>query len=263
MSSPVLYHRRGDAVWLTMDRPESRNPLNREMVTALRGALTRAAAEDRARAVVLAGAGSVFCAGADVREYVRASERSETIAEGENLYDLLEEIAACRLPVIARVQRAAFGGAFGLVAACDLVVAAEGTRFSLSEAKLGLVPAVIGPAVLRSLGPKVAKALMLLAEPFDTIEAQRLGLVQRVVPEAELDATVDGLVASLNANAPGALRDIKRLVVDLADGAMTPAERRAHVTALAAGRRADPEGQEGLTAFLEKRRPNWNPEPVR
>lgn len=261
MSDEILiYERRGDAVWLTMNRPEVRNALAAGLVQAMRDGLRRAAADENARAIVISGAGTVFCAGADVNEYRNAFDRDRVIEEGGRLYDLLDDIQKCPKPVIARVQKAAFGGAIGLVAAADLVVAAEGTRFSLSEARLGLVPAVIGPSVLQALGPRTAKALMLLAEPFDAEEARECGLIQRVVNENELDAAVEDWLRMIRANAPGALRDAKSLVSGLTTSVLTHREERDRVVSLAANRRADPEGQEGLNAFLEKRRPSWNPE---
>lgn len=256
----LLYERRGDAVWLTMNRPEVRNALAAELVQTLRDRLREAAGDESARAIVIAGAGPIFCAGADVNQYREAFDRERVLDEGGRLYDLLDDIQNCPKPVIARVQRAAFGGAIGLVAAADLVIAADGTRFSLSEARLGLVPAVIGPSVINAVGPRAAKALMLLAEPFGPEEAREYGLVQRVVAEEELDAAIDDWLRMIRANAPGALRDAKALVAGLTTSVLTRREQRDRVITLAANRRADPEGQEGLSAFLEKRRPAWNPE---
>jgi methylglutaconyl-CoA hydratase len=256
----LLYEKRGDAVWLTMNRPAVRNALAASLVQALRDGMRRAAGDESARAIVIAGSGTVFCAGADVNEYRDAFDRERVIEQGGRLYDLLDDIQNCPKPVIARVQKAAFGGAIGLVAAADLVVAAEGTRFSLSEARLGLVPAVIGPSVIRALGPRTAKALMLLAEPFGAEEAREYGLIHRVVAEPELDAAVEDWLGMIRANAPGSLRDAKSLVSGLTTSILTHREERDRVVSLAANRRADPEGQEGLNAFLEKRRPSWNPE---
>jgi methylglutaconyl-CoA hydratase len=256
----LLYERRDDVIWLTMNRPEVRNALAAELVQALRDGMRQAAADDSARAVVIAGAGTVFCAGADVNQYRDAFDRARVLEEGGRLYDLLDDMRNCPKPVIARVQRAAFGGAIGLVAAADLVVAAEGTRFSLSEARLGLVPAVIGPSVISSVGPRTAKALMLLAEPFSAEEAREYGLIHRVVADGELDAAVEDWLQMIRANAPGSLRDAKVLVSVLTSSVLTHREERDRVVSLAANRRADPEGQEGLGAFLEKRRPSWNPE---
>ncbi len=148
----------------------------------------------------------------------------------------------------------------GLVAAADLVVASDDTRFSLSEARLGLVPAVIGKSVVRALGPRQARAVMLLAEPFSPDEALRIGLIQRVVPTEGLDAAVETWVRQIRSNAPGALRDSKTLVHEIAFGQLTDEEIRIRSASLAADRRADPEGQEGMNAFLKKRRAIWNSE---
>ncbi len=253
----LLYETRDGAAWLTMNRPEIRNALARELVAALAAGFERAFTDDAARAVVLAGAGTVFCAGADVNQYRVASDRDEVVADAARLYDLLERMATGPKPVIARVQKAAFGGAIGLLAAADLVVSAEGTRFSLSEARLGLVPAAIGPAFVRAVGPHHAKAHMLLAEPFGPEEALRIGMIHGVTPEAGLDDTVAGWLRQLGQNAPGSMRDTKRMVHDIAFGALTPDALRERCTSLAADRRADPEGQEGMNAFLEKRGPAW------
>jgi methylglutaconyl-CoA hydratase len=254
----LLYERRGDAIWLTMNRPDVRNALARELVQALRDGVDRASNDPDARAIVIAGAGRVFCAGADVNQYRVASNRDELLADGGRLFDLLETMTVAPKPVIARVQRAAFGGAMGLIAAADLVVAADDTRFSLSEARLGLVAAMIGTSVVRAVGPRHARAMMLLAEPFGVDEALRTGLIQRAVPEADLDQAVEEWVAQIRANAPGSMRDSKLLVNDIAFGNLSLDEHRRRCMELAADRRADPEGQEGMNAFLEKRPPAWN-----
>ena len=256
----VRYERRGDVTWLTMNRPDVRNALARELVQALRDGLERASADREARAIVLAGAGPVFCAGADLNQYRVAHDREAVLADGGRLYDLLQAMTLAPKPIIARVHKAAFGGAMGLVAAADLAVASEGTRFSLSEARLGLVATTIGTSMVRALGARTAKALMLLAEPFGTDEALRIGLVQRVVPEDGLDAAVGAWVEQIRANAPGSMRETKRIVHDIAWAGLEPDELRARSIGLAADRRADPEGQEGMNAFLEKRRPAWNSE---
>ncbi len=253
----LLYETRDGAAWLTMNRPEIRNALARELVAALADGLERAFTDDAARAVVLAGAGPAFCAGADVNQYRVASDRDEVVADAARLYDLLERIATGPKPVIARVQRAAFGGAIGLVAAADLAVAAEGTRFSLSEARLGLVPAAIGPSFVRAVGPHQAKAHMLLAEPFGPDEALRIGLVHAITTEAGLDEVVAAWLGQFARNAPGSMRDTKRMVHDIAFGGLAADALRERCTSLAADRRADPEGQEGMNAFLEKRTASW------
>lgn len=257
MSDLITYERRDDAVWLTMNRPEVRNALSREHIAAIHGAMERAAEDDAARVIVLAGADPVFCAGADVNQYREVSERRQVMDDGALLYDLLDYMMRCPLPIIARVQRAAFGGAMGLICASDIAVAAEGTRFSLSEARLGIVPAVISEAVLTSLGPRNARQLMLRSEPFGTDEALKIGLVQEVVPASELDGAVEEFTGQIRAGAPGALGDIKRLLHTLTHKNPTREARRSLILNLAADRRASEEGQEGLRSFLEKRKPAW------
>lgn len=253
----VTYDLRHGAAWITMQEPERRNPLGREMVAQLRSAVARAYADTWARCIVIAGAGPVFCAGADLRQYLEAADEQAVMDDGARLYDLLDDLASCPKPVIVRVQRGAFGGAIGIICAADIVIAGEGARFSLSEAKLGLVPAVIGPAVVRSLGRRHALALMLRAEPIGSAEALRVGMVQQVVPDDDLDAAVTACTLALSTNAPGSMRDAKQMVIGLGEHGRTPLDIRADAVRLAARRRVDPEGQEGMAAFLEKRKPNW------
>jgi methylglutaconyl-CoA hydratase len=255
------YEQRGDAAWLTLNRPEVRNALARELVQALREGVARAIADPEVRAIVLAGAGPVFCAGADLNQYSVATDRAAVEADANRLYDLLEALVASPKPVIARVQRAAYAGAFGLLCASDLVVASDDARFSLSEARLGLVAATIGPVVVRALGARQAKARMLLAEPFGAEEALRIGLIQRVVPTEELDAAVDTWLVQLRAGAPGALSGTKDYVNALAWGGLSDDTMRALAIETIAERRMGVEGQEGMRSFLEKRRPAWNPAP--
>lgn len=255
----LLYEHRGDAAWLTLNRPEVRNALARELVQALREGVARASADPSVRAIVLAGAGPVFCAGADLNQYSNSTDRGAVEADAQRLLGLLDALAAAPKPVIARVQRAAYAGAFGLLCAADLVVASDDARFSLSEARLGLVAATIGPAVVRAIGARQAKALMLLAEPFGVDVALRVGLVQQVVPTEELDAAVEAWLGQLRAGAPGALADTKAYIEQIAWGGLEPDAMRALAVQTIAERRMGAEGQEGMHSFLEKRRPAWNP----
>jgi methylglutaconyl-CoA hydratase len=256
----LIYERRGDAIWLTLNRPEVRNPLSREMVSAIHEGIDRAAGEPGARAIVLAGAGPVFCAGADVKQYREAGDRNVVMSDGGLLYDLTEAMTVCPLPIIARVQRAAFGGAIGLLCGADLVVAANDCRFSLSEARLGLVPAVIGTATVRALGHRNARVIMMLSEPFGVEHALDVGLIQETVPESELDTVIERWLSQIRAGAPGALADAKQLLHNVTSPDLTSAEIRSRALEMAGNRRSDPEGQEGMLAFIEKRRPAWNTE---
>lgn len=257
MNELVVFEQRGDTAWLTMNRPEARNALSREHVIAIREAIERAADNPSIRAIVLTGADPVFCAGADVKQYQHVEDRHQVYQDGAALYDLLDYMMRSGKPIVARVQRAAFGGAIGLICACDIVVASEGTRFSLSEARLGIVPAVISQAVVTSLGPRNARQLMLRAEPITTEEALRIGLIQEAVPEAELDDAVEEFVNQLRQAAPGAQAEIKRLLHALTHTQPDPVARREMILDLAVERRASAEGQEGLRAFTEKRAPAW------
>ncbi|MEZ4521328.1 MAG: enoyl-CoA hydratase-related protein [Thermomicrobiales bacterium] len=257
MSDLVQYERRHDAVWLTMNRPQVRNALSREHITAIRSAMERAANDEGARAIVLAGADPVFCAGADINQYREVSDRNQVMKDGALLRDLLDYMMRCPLPIVARVQRAAFGGAMGLISASDVAIAAEGTRFSLSEARLGIVPAVISEAVLAALGPRNARQLMLRSEPFGTDEALKIGLIQEVVAGDELDGAVEEVIDQFRAGAPGALARIKTLLYTLTQSNVGPEGKRSMILELAADRRESDEGQEGLRSFIEKRKPAW------
>ncbi|HEY8447970.1 MAG TPA: enoyl-CoA hydratase-related protein [Thermomicrobiales bacterium] len=247
--------RDGSVRRIMLARPERRNALSRSLVAALDAAFAEVAADETTRVVVLGGEGPVFCAGGDIAEFSEAAETGTGREDAERLIALLETVAACPVPVVARVQGAAFGGAVGLLCAADLVVAADDARFSLSEARIGLVPAVISRYVLAALGPREAKAKMLLAAPFDAQEALRIGLVHRVAPADELDETVEETVNTLLQCAPGSLAAVKVLTRRLA-GADDATARQICVDLLVE-RLASAEGQAGLRAFLEKRQPPW------
>ena len=236
----------GPVVRITLARPERRNAFD----AALIGELTDAfAGVGDARAVVLAGEGRSFSAGADV-EWMRSSVEmtyEENVADALRLRRLLESIEACPAPVVCRVQGHALGGGCGLVAAADIAVAAHDTVFAFSEVKLGITPAVISPFALAKIGSGSARRYFLTGERFGAHVAFRIGLVQEVAED--LDAVLEGLVREILSAGPDAARAAKRLVLDRPDGLET-ARRIAE-------RRASSEGQEGLRAFLEKRKPSW------
>ena len=246
---------RDSARWLILNRPDKRNPLSRNLLRALHGAVESAASDDDTRCIILAGAGPVFCAGADLTEAVQADDPAILAADGELLSRLLQAIVESPRPVIARVQGAALAGGFGLAAAADIVVAASDARFALTEVRIGLVPAVIGPYVLRALGTRQAIPRMLLGAAFDAEEALRIGLAHRVVEPNALDAAVDEVVEDLSRGAPGALAAVKRLVAGVEGLGFD--EAREVTVGLYAERRQSAEGQEGMRSFLEKRRPRW------
>lgn len=247
----------GPVAHVVLARPDVRNALDGPMVRELRTAVAAASARDDIRVIVLAGRGTVFCAGADIEwmKTVAGFDREDNLTDAAELAGLFETIDRSPKAVVACIQGAAFGGGVGLVAVADVAVAEAGTRFAFSEVRLGLVPSVISPYVLRKIGVAAARELFLTGERFDAARAQAIGLVQRVVPAGELDAAVDERVRELLQAAPGALAAAKALIRNVAG---RPAEAVRDLTiATIAERRASPEGREGLTAFLEKRKPDW------
>ena len=244
--SALRIERDGDLLRVTLARPEVRNAFDAAMISELAEAFVDVG---KARAVVLAGDGPSFCAGADV-EWMRASvelSRDENLADANALRRMLEAIDTCPAPVIAAVQGHTFGGGAGLVSASDVVIAHERAVFAFPEVKLGLVPAVISPYALRKIGESAARRYFVTGERFDAGTALRIGLVHEVT--ADLEATLAAVLSELRSAGPRATRAAKRLVLDHPDGPET-AHRIAE-------RRASAEGQEGLLAFLERRRPSW------
>ncbi|TXI22274.1 MAG: enoyl-CoA hydratase/isomerase family protein, partial [Roseateles sp.] len=210
------------------------------------------------RAIVLAAAGKAFCAGADLNwmQAMAGYSWDENHADATRLADMLWAIYSCPVPVIARVQGDVYAGGVGLVACCDLVVAVEGAGFCLSEAKLGLLPATIGPYVVRALGEQASRRYFVTAERFSATEAHRLGLVHELAPAETLDERVDALVATITANGPAAVRACKQLVKDVAHAPLTPALRDDTARRIA-DIRASAEGRAGVQSFLNKTPVPW------
>ncbi len=245
----------GPVAHVVLDRPEVRNAFDGAMVRELRDAVAAASARDDIRVIVLAGRGSVFCAGADLEwmRTVAGFTREENLADARALFDLYETIDRSPKAVVAAVQGAALGGGAGLVAVADVAVAEEGARFGFTEVRLGLVPAVISPFVVRKIGASAARELFLTGERFSAERAAAIGLVHRVVKLDELDAATDERVGELLKAAPGAVAAAKVLLRGV-EGRPLDAVRDLACETIAE-RRASPEGQEGLRAFLEKRGP--------
>lgn len=269
MSAPVRIERSraGDTVArVTLARPATRNALDAEAIETLASAFGAFAEEpaDRLRAVVLAGDGPAFCAGADVG-WMRAAiamSREENEADARRLAAMLAAIDACPVPVIARVQGAALGGGAGLCAVADVVVAEAGARLGFPEVRLGLIPATIAPFVVRRIGEGNARALFTTGRVIDAREANRVGLVHRVAEgDAALDAAVDEVLAAILAGGPEAVRAAKALVREVAARpAGAAADDLAAMTArVLAERRASEEAREGLAAFVERRPAAWVP----
>jgi methylglutaconyl-CoA hydratase len=249
--------RSGAVARVTLARPEVRNAFDDRLIEELTRAVGEAAKDPAARVVVLAGDGPSFCAGADISWMRKAGgySQAENEADAERMARMLRTIDACPKPVVVLAHGAAIGGGVGLVAAADIAIAAEGTVFSLAEVKLGILPSVISPYVLRAIGPRHARDLFLTGDRFDAAEALRIGLVHRVVPAAELEEAGRRKVASLLTSGPEAVGVAKRLIEEVAG--QTPDEAMALTVRTIAERRASGEAKEGLTAFLEKRKPSW------
>ena len=258
MQEVIEQTQRDSVLTIALNRPDSHNAMNPEMVRALTAAFQDLNQRDDIRVVVLTGNGRSFCAGADLA-FMRAAADytfAENVADGQAIFDLMEAVDMCPLPVIGRINGAAIGGGVGLVSCCDIVVAVERATFAFSETRLGLVPAVISPFVLAKIGPGYGRELFLTGERFDVHYARRIGLVHQVVAEAELDATVQERVMQLLQAAPGAQAAAKALIRAVAY--QPKAAVREATASLIAERRASDEGREGMSAFLEKRRPRWH-----
>lgn len=258
MTSPLLISRHGHTARVTLNRPDVRNAFNAELIAELTGAFTTLGQDASLRAIVLAAEGKAFCAGADLNwmKAMAGYSWAENHADATRLADMLWAIYACPVPVIARVQGDVYAGGVGLVACADVVVAVDTAGFCLSEAKLGLLPATIGPYVVKALGEQASRRYFVTAERFSAAEAHRLGLVHEVVAAEALDAKVAEITTALAANGPAAVRACKQLVKDVASREITPALRD-YTARRIADIRASAEGREGVQSFLNKTRPGW------
>jgi methylglutaconyl-CoA hydratase len=243
---------------VTLARPEVRNAFDEELIARLAATFGALDGDASVRVVVLAADGTAFCAGADLNWMKRMAgfTREENEADGARLAAMLDAIWRCSKPVVARVQGDAYGGGVGLVAAADIAIASTDCRFALTETRVGLIPATIAPYVIASIGANAARRYFLTAERFDAHEAVRIGLVHATCATEALDAEVDRIVEALLSGSPHAVGEAKRLVRDVAGQPITPALRADTAGRIAAIRASD-EGREGVTAFLEKRKPSW------
>lgn len=243
---------------LTLNRPDVHNAFDDALIAALTARLRGLDANPQVRAVVLAANGKSFSAGADLNWMKRmaAYSEAENLRDAVGLADLMHTLATMSKPTLARVQGAAYGGGVGLVACCDIAVGTPEVSFSLSEVRLGLIPAVISPYVVAAMGERQARRYFLTAERFDAREALRIGLLHEVVQAADLDAKVAELVAHLLKGGPRSQTAAKRLIEAVSNRPIDrplvedTAERIARI-------RVTPEGREGVAAFLEKRAPGW------
>ena len=249
-------------VTIALNRPESHNAFNPELIKELTQAFRDVGQDEAVRVVVLTGRGRNFCAGADVN-FMRAAAEftfAQNVSDGQAIFDLMDTVDSCPKPVIGRINGAAIGGGVGLVSCCDIVIAVERATFAFSEARLGIIPAVISPFVLAKIGVSQGRELFLTGERFAAARAQQIGLVHHIVAdEAELEAKVGERVEQLLMAAPGAVAAAKNLIRTVA---YQPKPAMRETTAhLIAQRRASAEGREGMSAFLEKRSPDWQNKP--
>jgi methylglutaconyl-CoA hydratase len=243
---------------VVLNRPELHNAFDDSVIAELSEAFAAAEADDKVRALVLSAEGKSFCAGADLNWMRRMATYSfeENLRDANGLAEMLRRLNSLSKPTIARVQGAAYGGGVGLVSCCDMAVASPAAAFCLSEVKIGLIPATISPYVINAIGERASRRFFTTAEMITAEKACELGLVSELVAAEELDAAVEALLKPILRNGPGAVAAAKRLVLDFANAEINADLIDDSSKRIAATRGSD-EGREGLTAFLEKRKPNW------
>jgi methylglutaconyl-CoA hydratase len=253
----LLTESRNGVAWLTLNRPEVHNAFDEALIAGLTQAFTTAASDPAVRAIVLRALGKSFSAGADLNWMKRmaAFSEAENLADAKRLAELLRVIDTCPKPTIARIQGNAFAGATGLIACCDLAVAVTTAEFAITEVRLGLIPAVISPYLIRAMGARQARRWFLTAERFSAEQALAMNLVHEVVSAEELDPCVDHWLDAIRKAGPNALAAAKQLVraVDDAPSAALIEDTSKRIAVI----RASAEGKEGVASFLEKRKPGW------
>jgi len=257
MSEPTLAITTSETVaHVALNRPDVRNAFNAELIAELHRTFERLASDDSVSAIVLSGAGKTFCGGADIN-WMRASlelSHEENVSDAKRMSDMFAAIDRCSRPVIARVHGAALGGGAGLVAVCDVAIAADDALFGFTETKLGILPAVISPFVLRKIGVSHARALFLTGERFGAQRAASIGLVHEVVRFEDLDTAVDRVVDEIKSGGRQAIALAKKTIAEVT---ADPENARKITSKAIARQRTSAEGQEGLRAFLERRKPDW------
>ncbi len=244
---------------ITLNRPLARNALNTAMMAEIKQAFEILSQDENIRSIVLAANGAVFCAGADLQQM--REEEHETLeqkhAHAQQLADMLRTVYLCPKPVIAKIRGDAYGGGMGLLAACDIRIASETAYFCLSEVRLGLIPAIISPYVIKAMGENAARRYFLTAERFLAQEAQHMGLIHQIVPNSDaLSKAVSHMVTILADNSPYAVKQAKKLVRDVGNATISDA-LIADTVQRFVDIRTSPEGQEGMHAFLTQRKPDW------
>jgi len=258
MTATLDITRDGVVARVFLNRPDVRNAFNDTVIAELTAAFRELGADPSLRAIVLGGHGKAFCAGGDLNWMRTMADYSwqQNRADAQGLADMLWTLYTCPLPVVGRVHGDCYAGGVGLAAVCDVLVAAVGMHFCLSEAKLGLLPATIGPYVVRALGEQASRRYFVTAERFSAAQAHQMGFAHELATADTIDAKVNAVVQALVANGPAAVKASKKLVQDLAGQALTP-ELRADTARRIADIRASDEGRAGVQAFLNKRPPPW------
>lgn len=254
----LITEQKKQVLTLTLNRPEVSNALNAQLIGLLNESVLMAHDSEDIRAVVLRGSGKNFSAGADL-SWMRSMKdltMEENVTDAKALANLMYNLAHCRKPVLAIVQGAVMGGGVGLAACADIVIAEEQAFFALSETRLGLTPATISPFVVRAIGARQASRYMLTGERFSAGKAMALGLIHEIADADEIEKTLGSLISSLLKGGPGSHRKIKKLIRDV-DTRVVDEELMENLAWRIANQRISDEGQEGLSAFLDKRSPTW------
>src|SRR5262245_19655419 len=258
MNSTLDIRRQGTTARVFLNRPDVRNAFNDAVIAELTAVFRELGADASLRAIVIGGHGKAFCAGGDLNWMRAMADYSweQNRADAQALADMLWTLYTCPIPLVGRIHGDCYAGGVGLASVCDVLVAADGMQFCLSEARLGLLPATIGPYVVRALGEQASRRYFITAERFSAADAHRLGFVHELASADAIDAKVDAVVQTLLANGPEAVKASKRLVKDLAGQPLTP-ELRADTARRIADIRSSAEGRDGVQAFLNKRPSPW------
>jgi methylglutaconyl-CoA hydratase len=255
----LKFKKTGQVANVTFSRPEIHNAFNSTVIREMSAVLSEIEKDSELRVVVLTGEGKSFCAGADMHwmKAVVDQPYEQNLSESNELSELFDQIYSFRLPVIGRINGAAVGGGTGFVAVCDIAIAARSAKFSFSEVKIGLVPACIGPYVIKKMGEGKARELFITGERMSAERACEVGLINKVVDDDKLDSAVEEMVESLLSSGPNAVAMAKKLIGEIP--LMTKEEFKPYTAELIANLRKSDEGQEGMNSFLTKRKPKWSP----
>ena len=253
----ITFYIKNNIAWLSLNRPEVHNAMNEEMITELTTVFNSFKNDQSTRAIVLAGHGKSFCAGADLNymKSIATLGYDENVKDGKKLANLFNSIYSCPIPTVANIHGSVFGGANGLIAACDIVIAEQSTNFAFSEVKLGIAPATIAPFVIKRIGEFGAKELMLTGKKFKAKEAQKWNLVNHVYDSQKEENPLSDILKQFESSAPGAVKETKILIKTILEKDID--EGIEFTSNLIAKLRASDEGQEGMSSFLEKRKVNW------